>query len=303
MKTRPKWPRAAVPAGLLVFQLLVFGGGIACARRGPRAASRTSVVALVGDRPVEFEDYALYVRRSTGEEPRAVSPAVASSLLDQYLEERLLELAIEKRVPDSQSRDAAERRRVAIAKEARLEELTVEELRREYDAHPERYDRPPVLKVSQLLLPTREKAEMARKRLSQGIPWLQVSKELSVAPNAPTGGELGFLARSDLPREFEKAIFGQPAGGVTPILAAPHGFHIFRVDERVDRRIVTFEEAAPGLRLALSEKRSGEAVARLLAEARLAYPVKVVESHLPFPYVGSGPSGGAAARRSLDSTK
>ena len=78
------------------------------------------------------------------------------------------------------------------------------------------------------------------------------------------------------------------------MLATPHGFHVFRVDERLDARDVTFEEALPALRMAVAEDRSARAVGEAIAEAHLRFPVSVVEDHLPFPYVGSNARSGDA---------
>ena len=272
-----------------VVVLLLAALPLACARRGPRAVSRPSVVALVGEEPVEFEAFAAYVRQAAREEPRKVSPRVASSLLDQYLEERLLELAVADAVPEAQGSTAVERRRDVVNRRARLDAIREEDLRREYASHPERWQRPPLLKLAQLILPTKEKVDEARRRIEKGTPWLDVSRSLSTAPNAASGGGIGWLAREDLPAEFEKAVWKLPAGGTTPPLAAPHGFHIFRVEDRADSRVVPFEEAVPALRLALAEERSTAAVAALLAESRQRHPVVVVEEHLPFPYVGALP--------------
>ena len=278
---------------LLLGTALAAGAG--CSRRGERAAARASVVALVGDRPVEEETFEAYVKAATGEEPKKVSPQVASSLLDQLLEEILLDRAVEDASPKAAGATPEEKRRDVLTRRARLAEITDAELKAEYDAHPERTTRPPLLRVSQMLLTTREKAEQARKKLLQGVPWLTVSKELSVAPNAAQGGALGLLARGDLPREFEKAVWGLPAGGITPILSASHGFHILRVDERTAERTIPFEEARAAIRLALAEERSSQAASDLLAESRKRHPPQVVEEHLPFPYVGT------TARVSLDS--
>ena len=127
------------------------------------------------------------------------------------------------------------------------------------------------------------------KRLDLGAAWLDVSRESSVAPNAASGGSLGLLSRTDLPREFEKAVWSLPAGKRSAIVATPHGFHVFRMDERLDERDVTFEEALPALRIAVAEDRSSKAVEEAIAGARLGFPVTVVEDHLPFPYVGTNP--------------
>jgi parvulin-like peptidyl-prolyl isomerase len=150
------------------------------------------------------------------------------------------------------------------------------------------------VRLSQLLYPTRETADAALKKLKDGAPWIDVSRGSSTAPNAASGGALGLLGRSDLPREFEKAIWGLPAGGTTGVLPAPHGFHVFRVEERLDARDITFEEARPGLRIALAEELSAKAVEDAIAEARRSFPVSILEDHLPFPYVGTNPRAAGA---------
>jgi hypothetical protein len=61
------------------------------------------------------------------------------------------------------------------------------------------------------------------------------------------------------------------------------------MDERLDARDVTFEEALPALRMAVAEDRSSKAVEEAIAGARQRFPVTVVEDHLPFPYVGTNP--------------
>lgn len=265
---------------------LLLPGLAACARKGPRAAERASVVAMIGEEPVEEEDFGGYVRAAAGQPLAQVSPQVASSLLDQYLEERLLEKAVEAAEPKPNGATAAERRREVLERLARLDAITEAELKAEYDRQPERWSHPPLVHLSQMILPSRETADAARRKVLAGADWTAVSREASRAPNAASGGGLGWLSRSDLPREFEKAVWGLPAGGVSAALPTEHGVHLFRVEERADGRVVPFEEARPALRLALAEKRSSEALARLLSESRRRWSVVVLEEHLPFPYVG-----------------
>lgn len=279
----------------LVLLLVLFASSSACARRGPRAAARASVVALVGDRPVEYPSFAAYVKAATGEEPKNVSPQVASSLLDQYLDELLLDRAVEDVGPEPPEKTLEARRRELIGRRARLETISDAELRAEYDAHPERFRRPAVVRVSQLLLPTKEKADEALRRLANGSDWSQVSRELSAAPNAAQGGSLGLLSRSDLPREFERVIWELGPGATSHALATSHGFHVFRVEERLEDKTIPFEEAAAGLHLALAEQRSSASTQELVAEARKKHPVSIVEEHLPFPYVGTYPKFVAAS--------
>jgi hypothetical protein len=261
-----------------------------CTKKGgPRAAARPETVAMTGETPVTLNEFMAWAKKATSEDPKDVSPRVLSSLLDQYLEELLLARAVEAAVPPVPGANPAEKRRAFLARSAGLETLQDSDLRKEYDAHPERYKRPTLVRVSQLLFSNKESADAAVKRLDLGAAWLDVSRESSVAPNAASGGSLGLLSRTDLPREFEKAVWSLPAGKRSAVVATPHGFHVFRMDERLDERDVTFEEALPALRIAVAEDRSSKAVEEAIAGARLGFPVTVVEDHLPFPYVGTNP--------------
>jgi hypothetical protein len=263
---------------------------LACrAKSGRPGTPGPSVVATVGDQRVTLDEFFASARNAVGEDPKNVSPRVLSSLLDQYVDEVLLERAVASARPAVLGATPAERRRAYLSRRAGLDALSNADLRREYNAHPERYRRPALVRVTQLLLPSREAADGALKRLKEGAPWIEISRSSSVAPNASSGGALGLLAQSDLPREFEKAIWGLPAGGTSGVLAAPHGFHVFRVEERLDARDIPFEEALPGLRVSLAEELSAKAVEDAIAEARKAFPVSVLEDHLPFPYVGTNP--------------
>jgi hypothetical protein len=279
--------RRAPRAGHATFLLALILGAAGCHRRPANPAASPSVVALVGERPVAWEDVALYVRKATDEDPKNVSPRVASSLLDQYLEELLLERAVEDAAPPVKGDSAAERRRELIARSAGLDALGDDELRREYEARRARYRRPAVIRVSQLFFRNREAADGALRKLQAGMPWMEVSRTVSEAPNGASGGSLGLVARGDLPADFEKVLWNLPAGRTTAVIAAPHGFHVFRVEERFEERDVSFEEAKSALRLALAEEKSSKAAADLVAAARRRHPVSVIEEHLPFPYVGT----------------
>ena len=143
----------------------------ACARKGPRAAERASVIAMIGDDPVEEEDFGTYVRAAAGASLAQVSPQVASSLLDQYLDERLLQKAVDAADPAPTGETAAERRREVLSRRARLDDISDAELREEYGRQPERWKHPPLVRLSQMILPTVEVAEAARRKVLAGASW------------------------------------------------------------------------------------------------------------------------------------
>ncbi len=269
--------------------VLLIPGLLACSGSGKSWRVGSSVVAVMGETEISMDEYAKYVRKAARQDPKKVSPQVASALLDQYVEELLIERAVSDAASELSGTSIEEKRRQLLSVRARIGEITQAELQAEYEKKKDVYQKPELVKLSQLLFTVKEKAELARKKLEKGASWLEVSREMSEAPNKLSGGSLGFLARRDVPREFEAVIWRQPPGSRTPILTAPYGFHIFLVEERIEGRTVSLEEALPALRLAVAQRRSEEALASLLLEMRKRYPVRVVEDHLPFPYVGTLP--------------
>ena len=119
---------------------LVAGG---CARKsGPPSVARPETVAMTGDRPVTLDAFMAWVKTATSEDPKNVSPRVLSSLLDQYLDEVLLARAVETAEPPVAGATPREKRRAFLNRAAGLEMLQDSDLRKEYDAHPERYGSP-----------------------------------------------------------------------------------------------------------------------------------------------------------------
>jgi hypothetical protein len=62
--------------------------------------------------------------------------------------------------------------------------------------------------------------------------FLAVSKALSRAPNAASGGLLGWVEPGQLPPEFEAAVFGLNVGELSDPVPSNAGWHVFQVMER-----------------------------------------------------------------------
>jgi hypothetical protein len=196
---------------------------------------------------VTLDEFFASARNAAGEDPKNVSPRVLSSLLDQYLEEILLDRAVAAARPPAPARSPRERRRAYLTRRAGLETLTDADLRKEFDAHPDRYKSARVrARLAAPLPDARGRRRRGEDASKEGADWGSRCR----APRASRrtrrpAARSAFSAASDLPREFEKAIWGLPAGGTSGVLPAPHGFHVFRVEERLDARDITFEEARP----------------------------------------------------------
>jgi len=251
---------------------------------GPEAG----VVAKAGDRVIETTAFQGYLEAVTGLRWQAVQERVASQLLDQYLDQEVLVLAAG-RDPTDEPLDPT--RRAAVVRSL-LDGLcgsppppsqsAVEEeiARRSAESRPAR------VHVRQMLLDSEEEAAEARKRVLAGESFLDVSRQVSRAPNAKSGGELGYVQAGTLPPELEKVIFNLAPGAVSKPLSSPAGYHIFQVLEKVPAGPPDRAELEPVVRReledAIARSHVRECVERLAGELG----VVVYPKHLWFHYEG-----------------
>ena len=78
----------------------------------------------------------------------------------------------------------------------------------------------------------RAKAEDVAARIGRGEPFDKLAASYSDAPDALTGGNLGWRSAERLPGLFAEAVSSLKPGETTPILRSAAGFHIVRVIDR-----------------------------------------------------------------------
>ena len=79
----------------------------------------------------------------------------------------------------------------------------------------------------------KKRAEEALAQINAGKEFAQVSVSFSDAPEALSGGALGYRQQDRLPQLFVDAVVKLAKGQVSPILRSSNGFHILKV---IDRR-------------------------------------------------------------------
>ena len=79
----------------------------------------------------------------------------------------------------------------------------------------------------------RKRAEDALAQIKGGADFAKIAVSFSDAPEALTGGALGYRQQDRLPQLFVDAIASLPKDGVSAIVRSPNGFHILKV---IDRR-------------------------------------------------------------------
>jgi peptidyl-prolyl cis-trans isomerase C len=90
----------------------------------------------------------------------------------------------------------------------------------------------------------KSKAEALLKDLKSGKDFAATAKANSQDPgSAPNGGDLGYFEQGQMVPPFEQAAFALKAGEMSEIVETQFGYHIIKVAEKQDSRVVPLEEA------------------------------------------------------------
>jgi len=277
---------------------------VACHRKPSIPAD---VVARVGDRMVTLADFKRYLERNAGTELAQVAPEVASAMLDQYVEEIILSeyaAAHGVEIPADQiasavrndagstvieKRDDMRRQKLIASISADVAAPSDLEVRNYYDQHPGEFRSSEEVHIRQILVHDEGVADDIEQKLKKGASFEQLSIQYSLAPNAKKGGEIGFVARGQLPKMFEDEIFALKPGSVSSVIRTDSSFHIFKVDERRAPGIVDVQSATPVIRDKLKDEEVRGRIAELVGKARKEMQIAVLTKRLPFRYSGGLP--------------
>lgn len=253
-------------------------GTLACGRAEPAA----DVVAEVDGDAVPYAEFESYLAANAIVDAPSLGSEVLSGLFDQFLDELLLA-----RLAAEEGFDSASRR-LAVSQLISGSSRPVERAEAEayFRAHPERFRREQRVRLRQILVEERSKAELALRELTAGSSFDDVARRISEGPRAKQGGDQGILARGDLPPEIAKQIFDLAEGAVSEIVPAEYGFHIFQITQRFPESTMPFDEAYPEIVEELEEANRHQNVRVLRERAVKRYNVSVFARNLPFRYQG-----------------
>jgi len=136
-----------------------------------------------------------------------------------------------------------------------------------YKEHSEMFLVPAKLTVSEIVLKASTedaRAERATKaqaivvELRTGADFAETARRVSEAGTKDGGGLLGEVAKGDLAAELEAAAATLPAGGISDPISMSYGFHILKMDSRVDEHTSKLEEVRDQIRTYLTDRKFSE---------------------------------------------
>ena len=86
------------------------------------------------------------------------------------------------------------------------------------------------VKASHILVSSKAEAEKLKKEIENGeITFEDAAKKYSTCPSGKNGGDLGYLGRNMMVKEFEDAAFTLPLGKVSDPVKTQFGYHLIKV--------------------------------------------------------------------------
>jgi parvulin-like peptidyl-prolyl isomerase len=162
--------------------------------------------------------------------------------------------------------------------------VTNEEAERYFEANSEAYTTTERLRVAQIVLPDRKRAERTLKRLKEGEDFGMVAKEVSISPDASKGGDLGYLEQGILPEAIDRMVFKLPVGQISRVAKSPYGFHIFKVLEKEEARKGTFTKVRGKVMADLKKQKETEAYRNWIEDLKLKAVIRISQPiGTPFP--------------------
>lgn len=86
------------------------------------------------------------------------------------------------------------------------------------------------------------KINKARDEIKKGTAFEKVAEKYSEDTSAKDGGYLGFFKRGEMIKEFEDVAFKLEPGQVSDVIKSPFGYHIIKVEKKLEEKDLTFDE-------------------------------------------------------------
>jgi parvulin-like peptidyl-prolyl isomerase len=143
-----------------------------------------------------------------------------------------------------------------------------------YETHRSLFQLPLQVRARQIVVSDGEEAIQILKRLKKGESFEKLAKQKSLGPEKMDGGDLGYFKQGEKPAEFDH-VFTMEVGEISKAIKSPYGYHIFKLEEKVEPREIPYEEAKSRIIQKLRQKKGEEEYERWLRGLKAKAKVKI----------------------------
>lgn len=149
-----------------------------------------------------------------------------------------------------------------------------------YENNASEFLSPATMRLSHILVQSREEAESLLKQLDDGAVFESLARAKSVDPSAQRGGDVGFFPKGQLMPEFEKAINTLEVGDISGVVETNLGYHIIKLTAREEPKPVPVEQVEEHIRKKLYRQEKQYLFNKLLNDLRENVTIKINEEAL-----------------------
>jgi parvulin-like peptidyl-prolyl isomerase len=153
-------------------------------------------------------------------------------------------------------------------------EIDEKEALQYYETHRPSFQLTPKVRARQIIVADGEEAIQILKRLKRGESFEKLAAKKSLGPEKLKGGDLGYFGQGERPAEFDH-VFSMEVGTVSDVIKSPYGYHIFKLEEKIEAREIPFEEAKSGILQELRRKKAEEEYQRWLQGLKGKTEIKI----------------------------
>ncbi|MBV7276955.1 peptidylprolyl isomerase [Clostridium sp. PL3] len=144
-----------------------------------------------------------------------------------------------------------------------------------YKANEQAFVDPEMVSAKHILVETKEKAEEVISEINSGLLFEDAAKKYSSCPSNAQGGSLGRFSRGQMVPEFEEAAFGLNIGVVSEPVKTQFGYHLIKVEEKVESAVKKLDEVKDTIKNNLLQQRQAFKYSQLNNELKEKYTVKI----------------------------
>jgi peptidyl-prolyl cis-trans isomerase C len=186
-------------------------------------------------------------------------------------------------------------------------EISEERIRETYNRNPDSYSREETIKASHILIAVEgdggveekqqasQEAEEIRKKVLKGTNFAEIAKKHSDCNSASGGGNLGYIKRGYMPREFEKVAFAMEKGAVSEVVETKFGYHIIKLSDKKPAGVARYEEVRDIIKKFLQQQESDKKRAAHIAELKEKAKIEIFLSESGDASSSSFQTGASAA--------
>jgi peptidyl-prolyl cis-trans isomerase C len=206
----------------------------------PAAAAAAASVATIGGTPITRVEYDIYLKSLLQGRPATeLTAEQRGQVLDEMISSELLAAQAVKDGADKDADVVARlnvlRMRVLADAESQKylkgQEPTDAELHAEYDTALAAMDKTEY-HAQHILVPTKELADQAIKKIKGGAKFEDVAKSMSTDSSKANGGDLGWFTLTRMAKPFAEAVKGLKKGEMTQVpVQTQFGFHVIKLED------------------------------------------------------------------------